>query len=85
MKKCKVLHIGSPNPCSKYKMNGHYLEDVEEEKDLGLLVDSELKFHKQTAAIVKNANSRRGLIRKSLVSLDEETLLFKSLVRSKLE
>ena len=68
-------------------MNGHYLEDIEEEKDLGVLVDSELKFHKQAAAIVKSANSRLGLIRKAFASLDEETLplLFKSLVRSKLE
>ena len=87
VKKCKVLHIGSTNPCRRYKMNGHYLEDVEEEKDLGVLVDSDLKFHKHAAVTVKNANSRRGLIRKSFASLDEETLplLFKSLVRSKLE
>ena len=62
-------------------MSGQYLQDVEEEKDL------ELKFHKQTAAIVKNANSRLGLIRKTFSLLNEETLplLFKSLVRSKLE
>ena len=68
-------------------MNNHYLDDVEEEKDLGVLMDSELKFHKQTAAVVKNANSKLGLIRKSFASLDEENLplLFKSLVRSKLE
>ena len=87
VKKCKVLHIGSTNPCRRCKMNGHYLEDIEEEKDLGVSVDSELKFHKQAAAIVKSANSRLGLIRKAFASLDEETLplLFKSLVRSKLE
>ena len=87
VKKCKVLHIGNTNPCRRYKMNNHYLDDVEEEKDLGVLMDSELKFHKQTAAVVKNANSKLGLIRKSFASLDEENLplLFKSLVRSKLE
>ena len=68
-------------------MNGQYLKDVEDEKDLGVLIDSALKFHKQTAASVKNANSRLGLIRKTFASLDEKTLplLFKSLVRSKLE
>ena len=87
VKKCKVLHIGNTNPWRRYKMNGQYLEDVDEEKDLGVLVDSELKFRKQAAAVVKNANSRLGLIRKSFASLDEETLplLFMSLVRSKLE
>lgn len=41
--------------------------------------------HKQTAAIVKNANSRLGLIIKSSFLLDEETLALVSLVRSKLE
>ena len=87
VEKCKVLHIGISNPCRRYKMNGQYLKDVEDEKDLGVLIDSALKFHKQTAASVKNANSRLGLIRKTFASLDEKTLplLFKSLVRSKLE
>ena len=68
-------------------MNGQYLEDVEEEKDLGVLVDNELKFHKQVAAVVKNANSKLGLIKKSFARLDEDTLplLYTSLVRSKLE
>ena len=52
-----------------------------------VLIDSALKFHKQTAASVKNAISRLGLIRKTFASLGEKTLplLFKSLVRSKLE
>ena len=85
--KCKVLHIGSTNPCRRYKMNGQYLQDVDEEKDLGVLVDNELKFHKQVAAVVKSANSKLGLIKKSFATLDENNLplLYTSLVRSKLE
>ena len=62
--KCKVLHIGQSNPCWRYKMAGKYLQDVEEEKDLGVLMDNQLKFHKQTAAAVKNPCL--GLIKKSL-------------------
>ena len=38
-------------------MAGKYLQDVEEEKDLGVLMDTQLKFHNQTAAAVKKANS----------------------------
>ena len=38
-------------------MNVKQLEHVEEEKDLRLLADNELKSHKQTAAAVKKANS----------------------------
>ena len=85
--KCKVLHLGRTNPCNKYKMAGRYLEQVEEEKDLGVLVDSELKFHKQAAAATKTANSRLGLIKKSFAMLDMTSLplLYTSLVRPHLE
>lgn len=85
--KCKCLHIGNCNPCWRYKMGGVLLEDVEEEKDLGVLIDNDLKFHRQTASAVKKANSALGLIKKSFAFLDDEimSLLFKSLVRPHLE
>ena len=34
-------------------MNDHLLEQVTEEKDLGVIIDNELKFHKHTAATTK--------------------------------
>ena len=85
--KCKVLHLGNTNPNQRYKMNGQKLEPIKEEKDLGVLMDSELKFHKQTAAAVKKANSRLGLIKKSFSLLDHMMLpiLYTSLVRPHLE
>ena len=85
--KCKVLHIGKSNPCCRYKMAGKKLDQVNEEKDLGVLIDNELKFHKQAAAAVKKANSTLGLIKKSFALLDHKTLplLYKSLVRPHLE
>ena len=85
--KCKVLHIGNCNPCRRYKMNGEQLIHINEEKDLGVIVDSELKFHKQTAAAVKKANRSLGLIKKSFALLNRSTLppLYTSLVRSHLE
>ena len=62
-------------------MNGQQLEQVREEKDLGVLIVDELKF--QTAATIKKANGVLGLIRKSFALLDSITLplLYKSLVR----
>ena len=68
-------------------MSGRPLEDVDEEKDLGVIIDKDLKFHRQAAAAVKKANSSLGIIKKSFTFLDEETLplLFKSLVRPHLE
>ena len=68
-------------------MSGRSLEDVDEEKDLGVIVDKGLKFHRQAAAAIKKANSALGIIKKSFTFLDEETLplLFKSLVKPHLE
>ena len=71
--KCKCLHIGICNPCWKYKMSGRSLEDVDEEKDLGVIIDKDLKFHRQSAAAIKKANSSLGIIKKSFTFLDEET------------
>ena len=85
--KCKCLHIGSTNPLWRYKMSGRCLEDVKEEKDLGVLIDQELKFHRQTAAAVKKASMSLGIVKKTFAFIDEKNfpLLFKPLVRSHLE
>ena len=50
--KCKVLHLGHNNPCYQYRMNGQKLQTVEEEKDLGVVIDNELKFHKHTLLLL---------------------------------
>ena len=47
-KKYKSLHIGRNSPEQNYNMNGHILKDVTMQKKLGIIVDRELKFHKQT-------------------------------------
>ena len=85
--KCKSLHIGCSNNRTIYKMDNQELQQVREEKDLGVLIDEELKFHKQTAAAVKKANSILGLITKSFVAFDKVFLglLYKSLVCPHLE
>ena len=68
-------------------MDGKELEQVKEEKDLGVLIDYELKFHKQTAAAIKRANSVLGHIKNSFTLLDVPALplLYKSLVHPHLE
>ena len=72
--KCKSLHIGKNNSRHRYVMDIQELEQVREEKDLGVLVDDELKFHRQTAAAVKKANAVLGMLKKSFVLFDEVTL-----------
>ena len=66
VKKCKSLHIGRRNPRTTYIMNGHVLEQVEYEKDLGIIIDNELKFHVQASAAVKKANQILGLIKRTI-------------------
>jgi hypothetical protein len=56
------------NPYRKYKMNGNTLTHTNEEKDLGVIMDLDLKFHKQSASAIKNVTL--GLIKKSFALLD---------------
>ena len=54
--KCEVLHFGYNNEKRDYTINDHRLEAVRYEKDLGVIIDDELKFHQQTATATKKAN-----------------------------
>ena len=68
-------------------MEGKEFEQVTDEKVLGILIDDQLKFHKQTSAATKNANGAYGLLKKSFTLLDNMTRppLCKLLVRPHLE
>ena len=85
--KCKVMHIGSKNPAVSFHMAGHQLQSTQVERDLGVRIDSILKFREQAAAAVAKANQVLAVIRRSFALIDETTLplLFKSLVRPHLE
>ena len=41
--KCKIMHVGTLNPGYKYKMEGTELQEVTEEKDIGILIHQSLK------------------------------------------
>ena len=85
--KCKCMHLGKHNPKMTYMMKNHILASTSAEKDLGVMVDDSLKFHKHTAAAVRKANTILGIIKKSFVTLNQQTLplLYKSMVRPHLE
>ena len=38
IQRCKVMHIGHNNPGYKYLMDNQYLQEVSDEKDLGIMV-----------------------------------------------
>jgi hypothetical protein len=54
-KKCKVMHIGKNNPNFDYYMNGVRLAVVEEEKDVGITVQRNLKPAKHCQRVAATA------------------------------
>ena len=88
--KCHVLTIGkfeNIRHTERYKLYGNELEHVFEEKDLGVHIDSELRFDEHVSIKVNKANAMVGLIRRSFSFLDGELFkkLFTSFVRPHLE
>ena len=85
--KCKVLHMGNSNPSHCYTMSNIPLTKTTEEKDLGVIMDNELKFHKHTAYAVKKASKMLGLFRVTFTYLDEITVpkIVMTMVRPYLE
>ena len=87
IEKCKVMHVGRSNPGYKYNMNGVELGVTEEERDLGVWMESSLKPSLQCTKAASNANRILGLILKSFHYRTKQSLipLYKSLVRPKME
>ena len=81
------IHIGRTNPGLPYSMNGVVLCSTPVERDLGVHVDSELKFREHASSVVAKATQILAVIRRSFSLLDEGTLplLFTTLVRPHLE
>ena len=77
------MHLGDTNPCHTYYMDGQPLQVVSKHKDLGIIVDSSLKFHSQATSAINKANRLLGLVKKSFNTLNRKTLpiLYKALVR----
>ena len=67
IEKCTVMHIGSRNlPSACYYMNGHKLEECQEEKDLGVLVSNNLKMGPQCNHAFQKANRILGLLKRMI-------------------
>jgi len=73
--KCKVMIKsnvnGLNNVKAKYEMNGKYLEEVIEERDLGFIIQSVFKCLKAVSA----ANKVLGMIKRSFSIRDKEIIL----------
>lgn len=85
--KCKVVHFGSNNGKVEYTLNQVVLESVTEEKDLGVLIRSDLKVSNQCHKAVSTANRVLGMIKRTFSCREKKVILtlYKALVRPHLE
>ena len=88
--KCKILTLGRHEDipyAHEYSLFGQQLEHIAEEKDLGVIIDSELTFESHLSAKVKKANQMMGLIRRVFSFMGKEMFirLYPAFVRSQLE
>src|SRR6267154_3549822 len=85
--KCKVMHFGANNSKETYSINNTVLKEVEDEKDLGVIVQNNLKVSEQCLKVVKTANRALGMISRTFQNKSKEIIipLYKSIVRPHLE
>ena len=85
--KCATMQIHAVAECSNLRLNSTTITKANEFKDLGVIIDENLKFTSHINHVVAKASVRACLIRKCFVSKDVPTLIraFKTYIRPILE
>ena len=85
--KCKVMHVGENNVKASYRIGNKELSVIEKEKDLGVVVQDNLKAEGQVEQAVLKANRVLGMVNRSFVNKDREVIvrIYKALIRPHLE
>ena len=70
-----------------YSLNGIYLEEASEQKDLGVLISNDLKPSRHICNVCKRANQRIGMIKRCFSHFTSEkiSILYKAIIRPILE
>ena len=85
--KCHILHVGRSNPEQKYYMDGKELAKTEAEKDIGVLITSNMKPAKQCEKAARTANQILHQILRAFSYRDRTVLpnIYKQFVRPHIE
>ena len=67
--KCHIIHAGQGNPCHEYTMGGRVLEEVDFEKDVGVLL------HKSFRPSMQCANSVLGQLCRGISYRDRDIFI----------
>ena len=71
MEKCHVIHVGRKNQHFGYRWGGGELVETEVEKDVGVMVTSNLKPSVQCASAAKKANMVLGQLARGISYRDK--------------
>jgi len=84
--KCVVLHLRQYVEYI-YSLHGHDLESVHQQRDLGVIISSDLKPDAHISNIVKKASQKVGLVKRCFSNLTSKkvTILYTSCIRPLLQ
>jgi len=60
------MHVGRTNQKFSYVMNGQILDTVDSEKDLGVMISSDLKSSNQCIHACSKASKMLGMIKRTI-------------------
>ena len=85
--KCSVIHFGFNNSESDLTLGGRLLEVHESERDLGVMVQCNLKVDKQCCKAANEANRKLGMMKRGFKNRSKDIMLplYKSMVRPLLD
>jgi hypothetical protein len=87
IEKCKIMHVGRNNPRYDYYMDGKKLKVVEEETDVGIVIQQNLKPAKQCQRAANTAGAVLRTVQRNFHFRDKHVFvrLYKQYVRPHLE